>query len=115
MAPPPRGQTLRARLVQVAMGVDSARQNQLARSVYGAQRAGHAVATVPPRIIRSNSFMGKSVLHQDSMPSSRCDQNVVRFSSNAKMAYMITPMTDVTISPEKTSGVSKFDVAAIIK
>ena len=126
---PPDAKPLGARLVEMAMSVDAAGQDQLAAGVDDAVAAGQsfgqrgdaaaADADIASRYAAGGGD-GAALDHQIECahvinPSPRFAQKVMRCSATAKIAYMTMPRIAITNRPANTSGVSKLEVAAIIR
>ena len=123
------GQSLGARLVEMAMRVDAARQHKFAAGVDDAvatgnlfAERGNTAASHADIACRDAAGRGDSAAfdHQIEtahtiIPSPRFAQKVMRCSATAKIAYMTMPRIAITNRPANTSGVSKLAVAAIIR
>ncbi len=124
-----RGKALGARLVEVAMRIYAPGKNEPAgriqrlfsvREMIGKGRnTAVAYAHIATHDVTGRGHGAATddqvKVAQAANSSPRCAQKVIRRSMAANKAYMIMPITEVTISPANTSGVSKLEVAAIIR
>ena len=124
------GEALRAGLIEMAVRVDAARQDEPSRlhrsSVrhrreplgqrhdFAAADADVTARTVAGRDHRA-ALDHKIERGHAINPSPRLAQNVMRCSTTANSAYITMPMTAMTMRPANTRGVSKLAVAAIIR
>src|SRR5258705_6543891 len=120
---------LRSRLIEMAMGIDAAGHDEALTGLDGALAACEAIgegddlAAADTHVAFgavARGHHGSAADHQVEgahaiNPSPRLAQKVIRCSMAANSAYITMPMTAITTRPANTSGVSKFEVAAIIR
>ena len=116
-------------LVEMAVRVDAPRQNQASVGIDGARATGKAVGESHDLAVTNADVTASAIARRYDCdaanheikqthainPSPRLAQNVMRCSIMANSAYMPIPITAMTKRPANTRGVSKLDVAAIIR